>query len=196
MFVTPSAEFLFPELEDSDVFTIFERFFAEIFVGEHTGDIEEGGFWAVEEGEESVTENVLEAGTPRFAEHTFQNADDFGRDVGFSGGVGKFERVESDGMSSVGGVEIDDVLNSGFGNEAEVVDGKIAVRVDDTIALIVKDVGEGEEFEETGFAGAGLTDDIDVAGAVAAEKSELVVDATEIGETKGGDVLVFGGVAG
>ena len=70
------------------------------------------------------------------------------------------------------------------------------MRVDDTIALIVENVREGEKFEEAGFAGAGLADDIDVAGAVATKEAELVVDAAEIGEAEGGDVFVVGGVAG
>ena len=117
MFVAPSAEFLFPELEDSDIFTVVKSFFAEVFVGEHAGDVEEGGFWAVEEGKEGVAEDVFEARTPRFAEHTFQNADDFGGDVGFSSRVGEFERVEGDGMGGVGRVEIDDVLDARFGDE-------------------------------------------------------------------------------
>ena len=68
--------------------------------------------------------------------------------------------------------------------------------VDNAITLIIEDVGESEELEETGFTGAGLTDDVDVTGAVAAQETELVVDAAEVGETEGGDVFVLGGIAG
>ena len=41
--------------------------------------------------------------------------------------------------------------------------------VNDTVALVVENIGEGEKFQKAAFAGAGLTDDVDVAGAVAAE---------------------------
>ena len=112
LFLVPLAEFVFPELEDGDVGAVVEGFFAEIFIGQHTGDVEEGGGGAVEKGEESIAQNMLEAGAPGFAEHTLQNADDFGTDVGLARGVGKFERIEGDGVGGVGGVEVDDVADA------------------------------------------------------------------------------------
>ncbi len=196
LFFVPLAEFVFPELEDGDVFTIFEGFFAEIFVGEHAGDIEEGGFWAVEKGEEGVAEDMLEARTPRIAKHAFQDTDDFRTDIGFSRLVGEFERVESDWVGGISWVEIDDVFDAAFGDKTEVVDGKVAVGIDDAIALIIIDVGESEKFEEAALPCAGLTNDVDVARAVAAGEAELVVDAAEISEAEGRDVFVVGWVAG
>jgi hypothetical protein len=174
------TEFVLPELEDGDVGTIIESFFAEIFVGEEAGDIEEGGFGAIEEGENSVAEDVFEARTPRVAEHTFQNADNFGTDIGFSRRIGDLERVEGNWVGGVGRVEVDDIFDAAFGDETEVVDGEVAMRVDDTIALVVENIRECEKFEHTGLTSTGLTDDIDVAGAVAAEHAELVVDAAEV----------------
>lgn len=138
---------------------------------------------------------MLEAGTPRVAEHTFQDTDDFGADVGLAAGVAELKGVEGDGVGGVGRVEIDDILNTAFRHEAEVVDGEIAVRVDDTITLIIKDVAEGKKLQHTGFAGAGLADNVDVAGAVATIHAELVIDAAEISQAEGGNVLVVGGVA-
>ena len=99
-------------------------------------------------------------------------------------------------MSGVGGVEIDNVFNAGFGDEAKIIDGKVAVRIDDAIALIIENVGESEEFEKAGFTSTGLADDIDVAGTVTAEETKLVIDTAEIGEAEGGDVFVLGGIAG
>ena len=98
-------------------------------------------------------------------------------------------------MGGVGRVEIDDVFNSAFGDETEVVDGEIAVWVDNAVTLIVENVGEGEKFEKSRFAGAGLTDNINMARTVATKKSKLMVDATEIRKTKSGDIFVFGRVA-
>ena len=192
----PLAEFVLPELEDGDVLAVIEGFFAEIFVGEHAGDVEEGGLGAVEEGEQGVAQDVFEAGAPRVAEHAFEDADDFGADVGLAGGVAEFEGVKGDWVGGVGGVEVDDVLDARGGDEAEVVNGEIAVGVDDAVALVVENIREGEKFEQATFAGTGLADDIDVAGAIATEQAELVVDAAEVGEAEGGDVLVVGGVAG
>ena len=180
LFFVPLTEFVLPELEDGDVGTIIESFFAEIFVGEEAGDIEEGGFGAIEEGENSVAEDVFEARTPRVAEHTFQNADNFGTDIGFSRRIGDLERVEGNWVGGVGRVEVDDIFDAAFGDETEVVDGEVAMRVDDTIALVVENIRECEKFEHTGLTSTGLTDDIDVAGAVAAEHAELVVDAAEV----------------
>ena len=138
---------------------------------------------------------MLEARTPRFTEHALEDTDDLGADVGFACWVGEFKRVESDRVSGVGGVEIDNVFNAGFGDEAKIIDGKVAVRIDDAVALIIENVREGEKLKKAGFTSAGLTDDIDVAGAVTAEETKLVIDTAEIGETKGGDVFVFGGIA-
>ena len=112
LFVAPGAELLFPELENGDVFAIVEGFFAEFFVGEHAGDVEEGGLWTVKKGEESVAENVLETWAPAFAEHTFQDANDFGADIWFSGGVGELKWVKSNGVGCVSRVEIDNVFNA------------------------------------------------------------------------------------
>ena len=39
---------MLPELEHGDVFAIIESVFAEFFVGEHTGNIEQSGLGAVE----------------------------------------------------------------------------------------------------------------------------------------------------
>ena len=190
LFFVPLAEFVFPELEDSDIGTIIESFFSEIFVGEHAGDVEKGGRGAIKKSEEGEAENVLETRAPRVAEHTFQDADNFGADVGFSRVVGKLEWVISHGKIAVGGVEINDVVNAIFGDETEVVNGEVAVRVDDTIALIMKNVGEGKKFEHAAFSGAGLADDVNVATAIGAKEAELVVDAAEIGEAEGGDIFV------
>ena len=68
--------------------------------------------------------------------------------------------------------------------------------VDNTVALVVINVGQSEEFEEAAFASAGLTDDIDVAGAVAAGEAELVIDAAKVRETEGGDIFVVGRATG
>ena len=172
---------MFPELENGDIGAVIESFFAEIFVGEEARDVEEGGFGAVKEGEDGVAEDMFEAWAPRVTEHALQDADDFRTDVGFPRRVADFERVEGDWVSSVGRVEIDDIFDATFGDEAEIIDGEIAVWVDNTIALIVENVGERKKFEHTGFTGAGLTDDVNMARAVAAEHTELMVDATEVG---------------
>ena len=47
LFLVPLAEFVLPELEDGDVLAIIKGFFAKIFIGEHTGDVQQGGFGAV-----------------------------------------------------------------------------------------------------------------------------------------------------
>ena len=99
-------------------------------------------------------------------------------------------------MGSVGGVEIDNVFDSAFWDEPEVVDGKVAMGVDDTIALIVKNIGKREQFQEAGFSSAGLADYVDMTTAVASEETELVIDATEVSQAEGGNVFVVGGIAG
>ena len=180
MFIAPSPELLFPELEDGNIFAIIEGFFSEIFIGQHSGNIEEGCLGAIEESEESITEDMLKARTPGIAEHTLQNANNLGGDVRLLRGVGYFERIKGDRERSIGGVKIDDVFYSRLGNKPEVVDGEVAVGVDNTVALVIINIGEREKFEESGFTGAGLTDNVNVAGAVAAEKPELVVDAAEV----------------
>ena len=67
--------------------------------------------------------------------------------------------------------------------------------IDDAVALIVKNVGEGKEFEKSAFPCASLADDIDMTRAITPSKSELVVDATEICEAESGDVFVIFWVA-
>lgn len=75
---------MFPELEDSNIFTIFKSFFSKVFVSEKSGNIEKGSFWAIKKSEECVAEDVFKTRAPRVAEHTFQNANNFGTDVWFS----------------------------------------------------------------------------------------------------------------
>lgn len=62
---------MFPELKHGDIFTIIKSFFAEIFIGEHAGNIKQSGFWAIKKSKKSIAEDVLKTRTPRFAEHTF-----------------------------------------------------------------------------------------------------------------------------
>ncbi len=187
---------MFPELQNGDVFTIVEGFFAEIFVGEHARDVKKGGFRAIEESEEGVTQNVFKAGTPRVAEHTLEHADNFRTDVGFAGGITELERVESDWIGGIGRVEIDNVLNAVFGDEAEVVDGEIAVWIDDAVTLIIENVAKSKKFEHARFTSAGLSDNVDVARTVTAQHTKLVINTAEISQTKGRDILIVSGIAG
>ena len=139
---------------------------------------------------------MLEARAPRFAEHTFKHADDLGTDIRLAGGITELKRVKSDRIGRIGGVKIDDIVDAVFRDKAEVIDGEVAMRVDNTVALIIKDVAECKKLEHPRFTSASLTDNIDMAGTVAAEHAELVVDATEIGEPEGGDVFVVGSISG
>ena len=64
--------------------------------------------------------------------------------VGFLVRIGDFQRVETKRIGGVGWVEIDDVVQPWAGDEFHVVDGEVAVWVDDGVALAVKNVAEGE----------------------------------------------------
>ncbi len=81
---------------------------------------------------------MLKSWAPRISEHTFQNADDFGTDVWFAGGIVEFERIKGNWVSSVGWVEVDDVLDTMFGNEAQVIDSEVAVRINNAVTLVIK----------------------------------------------------------
>ena len=54
LFLVPLAEFVLPELEYSDVLAIIKGFLTEIFIGEHTRDVQQGGLGAVKQGEQGV----------------------------------------------------------------------------------------------------------------------------------------------
>ena len=54
LFLVPLAEFVLPELEDGDVLAIIKGFLTEIFIGEHTRDVQQGGLGAVKQGEQGV----------------------------------------------------------------------------------------------------------------------------------------------
>lgn len=138
---------------------------------------------------------MFEARTPRIAEHTFQNTNNFRTDVGFFSRIGDFERVKGHWISRVGGVEINYVTHARFGDKSEVVDSKIAVRVNNTITLIVKNIRECKKFEHAAFPCSSLTNNINVTRAIATEQAKLMVDPSEISETKGGNVFVVGGDA-
>ena len=64
------------------------------------------------------------------------------------------------------------------------------MRIDNGVALSVKNIAEREELEQTGFTRTSLSDDVDVARTVVAEHTELVVDAAEIRHPKSRDVFV------
>ena len=87
---------------------------------------------------------MLKTWTPRIAEHTLKHADNLRTDVRFATGIAYFERVESDWILSVGWVEIDYVINTRFRHKAEVINSEIAMRINNTITLIVKNITKGE----------------------------------------------------
>ena len=65
-----------------------------------------------------MAQNMLKSWSPRIAEHTFKYSDNFGTDVRFAARIADFKRVKGDWISSVGRVEIDNVLDAGFGNKS------------------------------------------------------------------------------
>ena len=71
----------------------------------------------------------------------------------------------------------------------------VAVRVDDTVALVVVNIAQCKESKEAGLTRTSLTNDINVTATVAAIHAELVFNATEISKTKGRDVLVIALIA-
>lgn len=138
---------------------------------------------------------MLKAWTPRVAEHTFKHADHFRTDVRLAARVAHFKRIEGDWILRVGWVEIDYVINAGFRHKTKVINSEISMRIDNTIALIIENVTKGKKLKHTGFTGTGLTDDVDVPTAIFSEHAELVINAAEVGEAEGGDILVMSGIA-
>ena len=67
------------------------------------------------------------------------------------------------------------------------------MRVDNTITLVVENIGKGKKFEKAALPCPSLTDDVNVARAVATKEPELVVYTAEVSKSKSGDVFVFGG---
>ena len=111
---------------------------------------------------------MFETWTPRITEHTLQNADYFRTNIWFLRGIRNFEWVETDWELSVRWIEINDIFHAGSGHEAEVIDRKITVRIDDAVTLIIKNVRKGEKLKQTRFTCTGLTNDVDMTRAVAA----------------------------
>ena len=124
---------------------------------------------------------MFETWTPRITEHTLQNADYLRTDVWLLRGIRNFEWIEADWILGVRWIKIDDIFHTRSGHEAEVIDRKITVRINDTVTLIIENIREGKKFEQTRFTGTGLTDDINMTRTVATEHAKLMVDATEIG---------------
>ncbi|MCY1374157.1 hypothetical protein D9M69_614790 [compost metagenome] len=60
------------------------------------------------------------------------------------GWISNFEWVKSKWVCSVGRVKIDDILHAATRYEAHIVDGKVAVRIDNSVALAVEDVTKCE----------------------------------------------------
>ena len=50
---------MFPELENGDILTVIKSLLSKIFVGQEARDVEEGRLGTVEEGKESIAEDVL-----------------------------------------------------------------------------------------------------------------------------------------
>lgn len=105
-------------------------------------------------------------------------------------GVCNFERVKSERKCCVGRVEVDDVLQTAPLYKAHVVYGKVAVGINDGVALIVKDVTQRKQLERTGLPCSSLSDDVDVAATVIAKHAELVIDTAEIGQAKSRNILI------
>ena len=124
---------------------------------------------------------MFETWTPRITEHTLQNANYFRTDVWLLRSIRNFEWVEADRILRVSRVEINHIFDTRSGYEAEIIDRKITVRIDDTITLVIKNVRKGKKLEQTRLTCTSLADDVNVTRAITAEHTELMVDATEIG---------------
>ena len=88
---------------------------------------------------------MFKSRAPRVAKHAFKYANNFRTDVGFSGRIRKFKRVKGDWVLSVSWIKINNVFNAILGNETQVIDCEVTVRVNDTVALIIEDVRESKE---------------------------------------------------
>ena len=62
--VVPAGEFDVPELQDHGVAAIAQRFFAEIFVSQHAGDVKHGRLWPVEQRQDGVAQDVFQPRAP------------------------------------------------------------------------------------------------------------------------------------
>ena len=88
---------------------------------------------------------MFKARAPRVAKHALKYANYFRTDVGFSGRIRKLKRVKGDWVLSVSWIKINNVFNAILGNEAQIIDCKVTVWVNDAVTLIVENIRESKE---------------------------------------------------
>src|SRR3989344_6996564 len=97
--------------------------------------------------------------------------------------------VERNGILDVRRAEIDDILDTMLGYEAEDALGIFAVRVHDRDAAARLDVLDGHVFQERGFPHPRLPDDIDVLATISAPNAKTLSRVAEVRLGEGGDVV-------
>lgn len=147
---------------------VFERaaaFFLEFVVGKETDDVgQRGAARVVHEGEDAVSEVVLDAGpedlvTEELDHHVHRVLRDH---LLFVGSV-RLEQVQPHRARKVGRIEIDDVVGTFARNERHEVAREVAVRVHDADAVPQGNVLPCQYLDDARFTGTGLTDDVEMA---------------------------------
>ena len=80
--------------------------------------------------------------------------------------VHPLQRIKRNGEIDIGRIEIDHVIDAGFGNESQNFFRRFAVRINKAHAASGGDVGDNHIFQERAFPGPRFTDDVYVTAAI------------------------------
>lgn len=187
-----------PKIFEGGIGKLADNFFPIIFVGKNFNDMSKIGTRSINQGKDSISENVFKSGTPRdSAIKFFKNRNNAGSNQFFLGFIFGLQDVEGVNIFGVGRIEIAAIVDAVTGDVVENSVAKITVRIDDGNSPAFADVVDGHIGNESGFARARFTDDISVAATVFAlfdTKDSIFVSEFSFGK-KGNIGFLFGSSA-
>ena len=143
-------------------------------VDEQAGESEQGLILGVEQEPERMTEDVFEARPPALRPDVFERRDDVGGG-GRALGLGNTrEGIVGEGVGRVGRVEVDHVLAALLRREARDMLARIAVGIEKAEARAGQEVGVHHVEEQSGLAGAGHADEVDVPAAIGLQQRHVL----------------------
>ena len=164
----------------------------ELGIIEEAQDVPQGSLGLVEEGEEGMPQEVLQARPPGVPPELLHDIDKARSSQGALRGRDARDRVVSRIRGEVTGIQVQDISPACLGEAGKDALHKITVRVKEGYTLPMHEILADEGFKEGGFAGTGLSYNVEVMTAVFAPDTEELALGAEVGAGEKGKAAVRG----
>ena len=157
---------------------------AKCLAVEHQEDVRQSGLGLIKQGQQGIAQNVFHAHAPGVGPHLLEHIDEPGGDQRPKPCTNVQQRIVTKWLRRVRDVEVDHFRLSVVRNGRCDALHQIAMGIDQSAAPARLDVLPDQGFEQRGFAGAGLADDVDVRKPVTLPNAKQAVRLPQIGASE------------